>query len=85
MLITADGVSALRSLKLGGTNVFYPSELVEGAAEARGEAPIPRDFIVEAMEKIELGEEQAERYPTGMPTLKSIFEVGKKLYEEFSD
>jgi len=58
--------------------------MIEAAAEIRGELPVPRDFIVEALEKIGCGEETVERYPTGVPSLKDVFDIASKIYETHS-
>ena len=56
--------------------------LVEGAAIARGEEIIHRDFIVEALERVEKGKEIVQRYPTGAPSLKEVYDVALRLYNE---
>ncbi len=53
--------------------------LVENAANARGEPEIPREFIVEAMCKIERGEEEVVLYPTGAPSLKGVYDIAARL------
>ena len=57
-------------------------ELIEKSAKARGESFVPRDYIVEALEKIENGEIDVERYPTGVPSLKGVYAAAQKIYEE---
>lgn len=57
-------------------------ELVEGAAKARDEMPVPRKFIVQAIGKISCGEVEVGRYPLGSPTLKSVFDVAEGLESE---
>ena len=56
--------------------------LVEDAARARRETPIPRKFIISTLQKIEAGEVEVERFPMGNPSLKSIFNIATKLYEK---
>lgn len=56
--------------------------LVEQAAEARGEPTIPREFVVEALQRIELGKESVRRYPTGAPSLKGVYDIASKLHRE---
>lgn len=56
--------------------------LVEKAAETRGEISIPREHIIKALEKIEDGGEQVERYPSGSPSLKGVFNIATKLHAE---
>jgi hypothetical protein len=57
-------------------------ELVEKAAKARGETTVPRDYIVEALERLQCGELQVERYPGGAPSLKGVYEIANRLYTE---
>ena len=56
--------------------------MVEGAAKARGEIAVPREFIVAAIERIEVGEYTVTRYPSGMPSLKDVFDVAIMLHAE---
>lgn len=59
------------------------AELAEGGIKARGESSVPRDYLVEAVSRIEAGlEKNVIRYPTGVPTLISIAKVGRRLYTE---
>ncbi len=61
------------------------AELVEVAAKARNEEPVPRDFINEILEKISSGEiklTEDEKYPTGAPSLRVVYNLAKKLYQE---
>ncbi len=57
-------------------------ELVENTAKVRGEMEIPREFIVKALEKIEAGGTEVERYPSGHPSLRSVFEIAVELQAE---
>ena len=57
-------------------------EMAEGAAKARGEIPVPREFIIKALQKIETGDVDIERYPTGQPSLKGIFKLAAELQAE---
>jgi hypothetical protein len=57
-------------------------DLVEKAAKMRGEEPVPRDFISEALEKIEKGEEKVEMYPTGAPSLRGISDLARRIQRE---
>lgn len=55
--------------------------LVEQAAQARGERPlVPRSFIAMALEKIENNDEEVEKYPTGAPSLRGVYEIAVKLF-----
>jgi hypothetical protein len=56
-------------------------ELVEEAAKARGDAFVPRDYIVEALEKIERAEIEVPQYTTGRPALKGVYEVALRIYK----
>jgi hypothetical protein len=61
------------------------AEMVEVAAKARSEDPAPRDFINEVLDKIDSGEiglSEDERYPTGAPSLRVVYNLAKKLYQE---
>lgn len=64
------------------TNDTEIIELVEGAALARKEPKIPRDFITEALERVNSGKEIVERYPTGAPSLKGVYNIASRLYKE---
>lgn len=57
-------------------------ELVEESAIAREDSPVPRDYIVEALEMIENGELDIETYPSGLPSLKAVYRVAKNLYNQ---
>jgi len=54
--------------------------LVEQSARVRGEASVPKEYILKALEKIELGEESVEKYPTGFPSLKGVSKIATKLF-----
>jgi hypothetical protein len=53
--------------------------LVEGSAEARGNPPVERRFITEALQRIADKLEVVPRYPTGSPTLKGIYDIATRL------
>lgn len=55
-------------------------ELIEETAKIRGDDPIPREFIEKALEKIETGEIEVERYPMGDPSLSGVYEIASQLY-----
>lgn len=55
-------------------------ELVEQAANARNEMPIPRWCIEEALRRIVDGREEVSYwYPSGFPSLKGVYDVAVKL------
>lgn len=54
--------------------------MVEKAAEDRGDEPVPRDFISEAVRKIFSNEAEVRTYPTGGPSLTDTYELALKLY-----
>ena len=56
-------------------------ELVENVAKARKDAPLPREYIVDALGKIENGDVDVERYPMGSPSLKGVYEIALRLYD----
>ena len=56
--------------------------LTEGGIKSRGEEQIPRDYIVEAAEILLEGHDEPEaRYPNGMPTLISVANLARRMYE----
>jgi hypothetical protein len=55
---------------------------VEAAAERREEPPIPREFIVKAVERIREGKENVVLYPSGDPPLMDVFDIAKRLRDE---
>ncbi len=58
------------------------AELVEGAAQARGNPPVARSFIEEALRKINANEVEVTKYPSGSPTLRAVYEVAVLLESE---
>ncbi len=56
-------------------------ELVEEVARVREDAPIPRDYIIDALRRIENGDVEVERYLVGSPSLKGVYEIALGLYE----
>jgi len=56
-------------------------ELVENAAKARKDAPLPRKYIIDALKKIDNGDVEVERYPMGHPSLKGAYKIALELYE----
>jgi len=56
------------------------ANLVELAAEARGNQQVPRKFIDEAIAKIEKGEMKTEQYPSGMPSLRGVYDIALALF-----
>jgi len=57
------------------------AELVEGAARNRRDSVVPRDYIIEAIELVESGNEKVTTYPTGIPTLQGIYDLASRLYQ----
>ncbi len=55
------------------------TELVEEAAKARKRPAIAREFIEEALTRIDSGLEEVERYPTGKPSLSAVYEIADRL------
>lgn len=58
------------------------AELVEGAAQARNEPAVARQHIEDALRRIEAGQEEVAKYPTGKPTLKGVYDLATKLEAE---
>ncbi len=56
-------------------------EFVENAAKVRKDTPLPREYIIDALKKIDNGDVEVERYPMGSPSLKGVYEVALELYE----
>ncbi len=57
--------------------------MILGAAKMRREpVVVPREFIEAAHERILNGEYEVYRYPSGMPSVKDIYEVAAALYAE---
>ncbi len=56
-------------------------ELVEQGARMRKQPPVARKYIEEACLSILRGDEEAtvERYSTGAPTLRSIYDIATRL------
>lgn len=55
-------------------------ELVEESAQARNSPPVPKQFIEEAIRRVETGEETVDRYPvTDCPSLSAIYRIAAKL------
>ena len=57
-------------------------DFVEQTAQIRKEPPVPRDYILDALEKIEAGEIEVEKYPTGYPSLSAVYKVASEMYEK---
>lgn len=57
-------------------------DLVEGAMKAREETLVPREFILEAINRVASKNESVESYPTGMPSLKGISDLAHRLWNE---
>lgn len=56
--------------------------LAKGGIESRGEETIPHDYLVEAAELLLDGnEEPFARYPSGMPSLYSVANLARRMYE----
>lgn len=55
--------------------------LVEAGIRAREETSIPRDYIVDVIEKGKSGDIDLVRYPTGFPSLKCVADLARKEYE----
>ena len=57
-------------------------DFVEQSAQVRNEPPIPRDYILDVLEKIEAGEIEVEKYPTGCPSSSAVYKVASEMYEK---
>lgn len=58
--------------------------LVEKAAQARNEPPVARQYIDEALRRINAGQEKVLKYPNGEPSLKGVYEIAVRLESEVS-
>jgi len=57
--------------------------LVISAAMARQEKIPPVEFIAKAIERVNLSEEEVNRYPLdGTPSLKGIADIANRLWKE---
>ncbi len=56
-------------------------ELIEDVAKVRKDMPLPREYIIDALKKIEDGDIEVERYPMGNPSLKGVYDIALELYE----
>ena len=57
-------------------------EFVEATAKARKEPPVARQYIEEALRRIDAKEEGVSRYPSGSPSLKGIYNIAARLESE---
>ncbi len=56
------------------------ADLVQAVAAFRQAMPVPREYIDEALERIQNGQEpEVKRYPNGMPTMIGVYEVATRL------
>jgi DNA replicative helicase MCM subunit Mcm2 (Cdc46/Mcm family) len=54
--------------------------LIEAAAKMRGKPPVLRQYIKEALQRIDAGTETVSKYPnTGLPSLKGVYDIAAKL------
>lgn len=56
--------------------------LVRDSAKARNEPPVPRQYIIEALRRIETEQEKVMHYPTGAPSLKAVYDIATRLESE---
>ena len=55
-------------------------DLIEKVAKKVWKVPeIPREFIIEALDRIEDGQERVETYPSGQPTMRAVYAVAVQL------
>lgn len=54
-------------------------EHVQNAAGVRGDPPVPDEFVIDALSKIQRGELTVETYPNGTPRLKEIYRAAAAL------
>lgn len=58
------------------------ADLTIAAAEARNDPAVPRALIMEALRRIQNGQEKVQRYPTGLPSLKDTYDIAARLVNE---
>jgi len=56
--------------------------LVQQAAIRRGKAPVERQCIEEALQRIESGEEKVAEYQTGTPAVGAVYDLAARLQKE---
>lgn len=54
--------------------------MVEKAAMVREDPRVPRDYIIQALEDIDAGRVEVERYPLGKPTLRGVYDIASRMY-----
>jgi len=62
-----------------------PNELVgivEEAADVRGDPKVPRDYVVDAVERVESGKEEVQRFESGFPSPQDIYDLAARLYDK---
>jgi hypothetical protein len=57
-------------------------EMVNGAAQARGDVELTTEAIVEAFGRVEAGIVECARYPSGAPTLTGLYEIAAEIQGE---
>jgi hypothetical protein len=58
------------------------AELVESAAQSRKEPVVAREHILEAIRRIDAGEETVETYPMGDPSLRGVYDLAVRIEAE---
>lgn len=54
-------------------------DLVIEAAQSREDAEVPREYIEKALQMISSGEREVPLYSTGLPSLKSVYDLALEL------
>lgn len=58
------------------------AQFAQNAARLRGDPEVELRFFTEAVAQIERSAVSVERYPSGSPTVKGIYEIAVRLAEE---
>jgi len=57
------------------------ADMVLQAAEVRGDAQIPKEFVSRVLQQIDAGEfPHIERYPAGSPSLLAVYNLACNFY-----
>jgi hypothetical protein len=58
----------------------FIADLVQAISVCRGDMPVPREFIDEALDRIDKGQEpNVERHSNGMPTMNGVYLIAARL------
>ncbi|MFZ2154092.1 MAG: hypothetical protein WAV16_02560 [Candidatus Moraniibacteriota bacterium] len=58
-------------------------DLVMDAAQARRDKEVPEGYIEKALEMIASGERNVPMYPTGLPSLRGVYDLAHELMLQY--